>query len=180
MKIIEYFLIIANLIIGFSCAIILARFFNKVDRKPKRILHYFVILIAVYFIECVAMARGMGIPVFSVILAFVWGLVFGLRFRTSVPTRNALKASFLLSLYSSFPAASFIFVPFVCWASGWDILSAEGGIQFGIPAFLHLPWPLNTILGFYLALTMGAVLFKTGITTGVVSLFIHYPDNHNK
>ena len=177
---IGYFLIIVNLIVGFSCAIILARFLNKVSSKPKRILHYFVILIAIYFIECIAMVMGMGIPVFSVILAFVWGIVFGLRFRTGMPTHNALKASFLLSLYSSFPVASFIFVPFVCWASGWDILSVEGGIQFGIPAFLHLPWPLNTILGFYLALTIGVVLFKTVITTGVVSLFIHYAGTHDK
>ncbi|MCD6106917.1 MAG: hypothetical protein J7J57_01740 [Caldisericaceae bacterium] len=180
METIEYFLIIVNLIVGFSCAIILARFLNKTSSKPKRILHYFVILIAIYFIECVAMVMGMGIPVFSVILAFVWGIVFGLRFRISASKHNALKASFLLSLYSSFPAASFIFVPFVCWASGWNVLSIEEGIQFGIPAFLHLPWPLNTILGFYLALTIGAVLFKTVITTGEVSLFIHYAGNHNK
>jgi len=68
---IEYFLIIVNLIVGFSCAIILARFLNKARSKSKRILHYFVILIAIYFIECVAMVMGMGIPVFSVILAFV-------------------------------------------------------------------------------------------------------------
>lgn len=112
-------------------------------------------------------------PVFSVGLAFVWGIVFGLRLRARASANQVLKTSFLLSLYSSLPAVSFVLIPLLVSIGGRDILSAEEAIRFGIPPFLHLPWPLNTILGFYAALAIGAVIFKTVITTGEVSLLIH-------
>ena len=108
----------------------------------------------------------MGIPVFSIVLAFVWGFVFSSWLRTRVINRQVLKSSFFLSLYSSLPAASFIVVPVLVWIGGGHILSAEEGVRFGIPEFL--PWPLNTILGFYAALVIGAVVLKTLITTGVI------------
>jgi len=60
----------------------------------KRVANPKEFLIAIYFIECVAMVMGMGIPVFSVILAFVWGIVFGLRFRISASKHNALTLFF--------------------------------------------------------------------------------------
>ena len=110
----------------------------------------------------------MGIPVFSIVLAFAWGVVFSSWLRTRVMNRRVLKSSFFLSLYSSLPAASFIVVPVLVWIGGGHILSAEEGVRFGIPEFLHLPWPLNTILGFYAALVIGAVVLKTLITTGII------------
>ena len=169
-----YILVILNLIAGFGCAIPLVRFLKKVDRKPRRVFRYFAILIGVYLVECVGIAMGMGIPVFSVGLAFVWGIVFGLRLRDRASTGEVVKTSFFLSLYSSLPAVSFVLIPLLVWIGGGQVLSAEAGIRFGIPPFLHLPWPLNTILGFYAALAIGAVVFKTVITTGEVSLLIHY------
>jgi hypothetical protein len=53
---------------------------------------------------------------------------------------------------------------------GGHILSAQEGTSFGIPDFL--PWPLNTIFGFFVALVIGTVVLKTVITTGEVSLLI--------
>lgn len=50
-------------------------------------------------------------------------------------------------------------------------LLGEVSFNFGIPGFL--PWPLNTILGFCVALLAGAVVLKAGITVGEVSLLIH-------
>ncbi|MHC4337377.1 MAG: hypothetical protein ACYSTG_05430 [Planctomycetota bacterium] len=47
---------------------------------------------------------------------------------------------------------------------------AEGG-KLGIPGFV--PWPLNTILGFYVVPVMCAVVFKIVVTTSEVSLLIH-------
>ncbi len=170
-----YILIIVNLLVGFGCAIPIARLLSKIIRIPKKVLRYFALLICIYFVESVAVAMGMGIPVFSVVLAFLWGIIFGLWFRTKASARDVLKTSFFLSLYSSLPAASFILIPLIGLIEhgGRYILSTEEGVRFGIPEFLHLPWPLNTILGFYLALVIGAVVFKTVITTGEVSLLIH-------
>jgi len=167
---IECTLIVVNLVVGFACAIPVAKQLRKLNRKPARGLLLFAILIAIYLAECIAVVIGMGIPVFSVGLAFVWGIVFGLWLRTRASRRQVLRTSLFLSLYSSLPAASFIIVPVLVWVSGWHILSAEEGARFGIPEF---PWPLNTIFGFYAAVVVGAVVFKTVITVGEVSLLIH-------
>lgn len=168
----EYALIVVNLIAGFGCAFPIAKLLSKVSGEPRWVFRYFAVLIGIYFVEGVAMVMAMGTPVFSVGLAFVWGVVFGLWLRARASRREALKTSLFLSLYSSLPAASFIVVPMAMWVSGWHILSAEEGVRFGIPALPHLLWPLNTILGFYAALVMGAALFKTAITMGEVGLLI--------
>jgi len=170
---IEYALVVLNLAVGFGCAIPLTRLLTKINPKPKKVYRNFVILIGIYFVECVAIVLGMGIPVLSVGLAFVWGVIFGLWLRTRASTPMVLKTSFFISLYTSLPAASFIIIPVFTGISGYNILSAEAGIRFGIPDFLHLPWPLNTILGFYAAIIISAVVLKTTITTGEVSLLIH-------
>ena len=170
---VEFTLVILNLVAGFGCAIPLARFLRKVNRNPGKFFLYFAILIGLYLVECIALAMGMGIPVFNVGLAFVWGIIFGLWLRNRTPTYKVLKTSFFLSLYSSLPAVSFIIVPLMVWIGGGHILSTDEAIRFGIPDFLHLPWPLNTILGFYTALVISTVVFKAIITTGEVSLLIH-------
>ncbi len=167
----EYILVIVNLVAGFGCAVPVARFMAKTGGNPAKVFHCFAILIGVYFLECVALVMGMGIPVFSVGLAFVWGIVFGLRLRTRMPAHNALKVSFLLSLYSSLPALSFIIIPVLFWSGGVPVLSPEAGAGIGIPRFF--PWPLNTILGFYVIPALGAAVFKTIITSGGVRLLIH-------
>jgi hypothetical protein len=162
----ELILIIINLIVGFGFAIPIAMFLKKANTKPANFFFLLIILVGIYFAECIAVTLGMGIPVFSIVLAFVWGFVFSSWLRTRVINRQVLKSSFFLSLYSSLPAASFIVVPVLVWIGGGHILSAEEGVRFGIPEFL--PWPLNTILGFYAALVTEAVALKTLITTGVI------------
>jgi hypothetical protein len=113
---------------------------------------------------------GMGIPVFSMGMAFVWGIIFGLWLRGRGPAREVLRQSFFLSLYTSLPAASFIVIP-VLLSFGGPILSVAEGAKLGIPGFV--PWPLNTILGFYVVPAMCAVVFKTVVMTSEVSLLIH-------
>ena len=168
----EVTLVVVNLAAGFGCAIPVARLLGRVNGKPGRVFRYFAILVGVYFVESVALAMGMGIPVFSVGLAFVWGILIGLWLRrAATPVREVLKTAFYLSLYTSLPALSFLVVPLLMSIAGWSILSAQAGHQLGIPDFL--PWPLGTILGFYATLAIGAVVFKTVITTGEVSLLIH-------
>ena len=168
-----WILITINLLAGLGCAIPISALLKSISREQGRRSRYFVILVAIYFAESVAIAMGMGIPVFSVGLAFVWGVVFGLWLRSRGSPRDVLRASLFLSLYTSLPAASFISIPVMVWAGGGDVLSAAEGARFGIPGFLHLPWPLNTILGFYAALVVGAVVSKSVITVGEVSVLIH-------
>jgi len=48
------------------------------------------------------------------------------------------------------------------------------GASFGIPSFV--PWPMNTILGFYAVLAIGVAVLKTVITTGGISLILHFKE----
>jgi len=171
MDIAEIVLVILNLCLGFGFSIPLTRLLTGIKPKPQGFFRYFIMFIGIYFLECVAIVAAMLLPVFSIGLAFVWGIIFGLWFREHAPAHRVLKISFYISLYSSFPAASFILVPLMGLFTGWDIISSEEGIRFGIPDFLYSPF--NTILGFYSALSTGLVIIKATITTGIVSLFIH-------
>ena len=168
----EIALLAANLVAGTACAIPISRLLRKSCAGATSRFRYFAILLAVYFLESTAVAFGMGIPVFSLALACVWGVAFGLWLRSRMSRRDALKTAFLLALYSSQPAASFILVPVGAWVDGRHVLSAQEGLHFGIPDFPYVPWPLETILGFYAALMASAVVFKTAITTGEVAYLI--------
>ncbi len=170
MDIAEITVISINLMAGFGFAIPMARLLSEVRERPPDVFRYYVFFIGIYFFECVAIVSGMLIPVFSMLLAFFWGMIFGLWLRTQTPARKVLKTSIALSLYSSLPAVSFIVVPLIGLFAGKSILSSKEGFLFGIPEFLF--WPLNTILGFYVALAVGVTVLKTGITTGIVSLLI--------
>ena len=171
MDLAEIILVVVNLSLGFGFSIPLSRLLISVKPEPQRFLRYFIMFIGIYFLECVSIVAAMLLPVFSIGLAFVWGIIFGLWLREYASARRVLKTSFYTSLYSSLPGASFIIVPVIGLFTGWDILSSEEGIRFGIPDFLYSP--LNTILGFYTTLSIGLVVIKTTVTTGIVSLFIH-------
>lgn len=165
-------LVVANLAAGFGCAVPIARRLGRVSSRPTRFFRHFAMLIGIYFVECVAFAAGMCTQVFTVGLAFVWGIIFGLWLRGRGSRRAILKLAFSLALYGSLPTASFcILIPIIGLIGRGNILSAEEGINFGIPDFF--PWPLNTILGFFIALLIGTVVFKTVITTGIVNWLIH-------
>jgi len=172
-------LAIFNLFAGFGCAIPIAKLLSRIDDMPKKIPLYFIILIGIYLIECVAFSVGMATQVFSVGLAFVWGIVLGLWFRFRTSRRKALKIAFFLSLYSCLPTISFCIVLPVMWlVRSGNFLSAEEGMSFGLPNFL--PWPLNTILGFCITLIISTVVLKTAITTCEVSLLVRQGKNREK
>ena len=174
----EYIVVTLNLIAGFSFAVPLSMLFGRLDREPPRVSRYYVILIGIYFLECVAIVSMMLVPVLSIGLAFVWGICFGLWLRVRTSRDKAIKTSFFLSLYSSLPAVSFIVVPVVALFAGRPILSADEGSSFGIPSFI--PWPLNTILGFYAGLAIGVIALKAVITTGGVRLLFHFKEKPKK
>jgi hypothetical protein len=170
----EYIVVTLNLVAGLSFAFPLSRLFSKLEREPPRVFRYYVIFIGIYFLECVAIVSMMLVPIISIGLAFVWGICFGLWLRARTSPQKALKASFYLSLYSSMPVVSFIVVPVLALSAGRPILSADEGASFGIPDFV--PWPMNTILGFYAVLAIGVLVLKTVIITGGVILLFHFKE----
>lgn len=169
-------LFIMNLITGLAGAIALAIYLANVTRRSGGILRHFFNLIVLYLIEGVGLAACMGIPVFNIGFAFIWGVVLGLRLRTQTTPHGALKSSFFISIYSSLPAASLIVIPPVAMLTGWNIVSASEAIRMGIPEFI--PAPANTILGFFAVLSIGAVVFKMVITTGIVSVLVLLRESH--
>ena len=168
-------LFIINLIAGFGFAFPLSKLLTGI--KPASFRRHFAALIGIYFIESISVSMGMGIPVFNVGMAFIWGIVFGLKLRECAPAEKILKASFYLTLYTCLPAVSFITVPEMALIGGQNILSAADGFSFGIPDLVI--WPFNTILGFYASVIIGAVIFKTVITMGEVSLILHLSNKKN-
>jgi hypothetical protein len=184
-KVLIILLVTVNLAAGFGFAVPIARLLGEVTGGPARFSRHFAILVSLYFVECMAFSAGMGTQVFSIGLAFFWGVVFGLWLRGRAAPQKVLKTSFLFALYSSLPTVSFGVLILLVWmVGGWlvggrtiaeTILSTEAGAELGVPDFV--PWPLNTILGFCSALVIGTVVLKTVITTGEVSLLIHLKRN---
>jgi hypothetical protein len=168
-----------NLVMGFGFAVPIAIFLGRIGGKSGSIVRYVVMLVAVYFGECVAFSAGMASQVFSIGLAFVWGAVLGLWLRRRTPAQKALKAAAYWALYGSLPTVSFCVLVLLSFViAGESILSSEAGLDFGIPGFV--PWPLNTILGFCAALGIGTTVLKTAITTGEVGLLIHLAEKSTR
>jgi hypothetical protein len=179
--ILVFALLVANLAVGFGCAITIARFFRRrtVGRKSSTVFRYCIVLLAIYLVECLVFAAGMLTPVTSVGLALIWGIAFGFWFRKRTSVDDALRTAFFVSLYSSFPAASFYaFIPIAMLLAGKEILSAAGGASSGIPG--SFPWPMNTVLGFCAGLSIATIVFKTVITTGETSLLMHLAEKRLK
>lgn len=166
MDLAEYAVVGVNLVAGVGGAILLGRHLKDVSGKPAPVARYVALLLGVYGLECAAIVAGMLVPVFTFGLAIVWGIALGLWLRGRAPGRAALRMSFFLSVYSSLPAASFMVVPLVLGWAGWPILTVEGGARLGIPRFV--PWPMNTVLGFYAAMALGVLAGTTLIIVGEV------------
>ena len=178
-KIFVIVLATVNLITGFGYAIFIAKLFDKVEAKSISFFRYYVILISVYFVECIAFPVGMATQVFTVGLAFVWGTALGLRFRASASLSEAKRLAIFVAVYTCLPTVSFcLLLPLMMKFEGWHILSVEESVSFGIPSFL--PWPLNTILGFSATLLVGTVILKIVFTTGSVVWIIRRWERSSK
>ena len=158
-------LFLLNLALGFGFAIPLIRILAKLLPPPK-IYKRFLMLMGLYLAETFFLAMGMGIPVFNVALAFLWGLLLGHSLRKRTELTQALKISTHFAFYSSLPAMSFLVIPFIMLFSGANIVSVETASDMGIPSFL--PFPTDTILGFYAACGFGALFLKIIITNACV------------
>ncbi len=122
-----------------------------------------------YLAECVAFSAGMATNVLSVCLAALWGLLLASRVR-AMPPRQATWLALRFSLYTCLPAVSFLSILPLLPLGGWSLWDPRDARQFGVPDFV--PWPLCTLLGFFLAVSLSAVVLKTTVTTGLVALLV--------
>lgn len=167
-------ILIVTLLLGFAFAIPVTRRIRRIQHKPVPFFLWYSLMILIYLIEGAAFAAGMATNVFTIALSFVWGCmaVFVTR-HSNREDPEILKGVLLFAVYTSLPALSFLSVPCMFVFSGLSaILTVQAGRSFGIPGFV--PWPANTILGFSLIVSMSALFFKTVITTGIVSLCLHF------
>ena len=122
-----------------------------------------VCCLGLYFAECVAFAMGMATQVCTLTLSIGVGVVLGAWLPPSTPLARVGRLGLLLGGYGSLPTVSFSLLLIVAWMwSGAPLLSSEAAQQFGIPGFL--PWPLNTVLGFCVALGVGTMVLKSVLT----------------
>jgi len=159
----EVAVVAVNVVAGIGFSAPLARLLGRALGAPARIRAYAALLVGMYVLECAAIVAGMLLPVFSVALAIVWGIGFGLLLRRRGCGADAWKTVFLLSVYLSGPAISFLAVPVVLLCGGRPIMTAAGGASLGIPDVV--PWPCNTVLGFFAAVALGTLVLKVSCTT---------------
>jgi hypothetical protein len=162
-------LAVTNLVGGSIIGAFLAKGFTRLTDKRNHFFRYFAMMLGLYFLECVAFAWGMCTQVLSVVLSIEWGLLFGLWLKGIAPRGQIIRQIFFVSLYGCLPTVSFAAVLFIIWViAGNGLLNIEQARNFGIPDFV--PWPLNTMLGFCVALASGTIILKTVFTTGIVAL----------
>ncbi len=160
-----------NIVAGLGFAVAITVKLIRLTNKSHRFLRYYLLVVGIYFIECIAFMFGMCTQIFTVSLSFVWAALFGLWLRRIAPAEKIIKTCLFVALYGCVPTVSFAFLLLVIWVwQGNGLLNAEQAGQFGIPDFM--PWPLNTMLGFCLALAAGTILLKILITTGTAKWLI--------
>ncbi|MGD0553263.1 MAG: hypothetical protein ABSB25_11550 [Sedimentisphaerales bacterium] len=164
-------LALTNLIGGIALGVSLAIEFTRLTQKQNRFFKYLALSLGLYLFECIAFAWGMCTQIFSIILSIEWGILFGLWLKGVAPQRQIIRQMLFVSLYGCLPTVSFAALLLVIWIiSGNVLLNVEQAYKFGIPDFV--PWPLNTMLGFCVALAAGTIILKTTITTGIVALIV--------
>jgi hypothetical protein len=156
----------ACLAVGFGWP--LAKPLAQAAHRPRSVGWWRVLLLGIYLLECAAFSASMGTNAFGVFLAAVWGLLLGHVVRSS--SAGVAGLGLKVGLYSSLPAISFLSILPMLMAGHWPILSSEAGRRFGIPAFV--PWPASTLLGFFLAVSLSALILKTCLTVGVALLWV--------
>ncbi len=160
-----------NLIAAMIIGIFLATRFSHLTERTNRFRRYLLMMLGLYFFECLAFAWGMCTQILSIALSIEWGVLFGLWLKGLAPSKRIIRQMLYVSLYGCLPTVSFATLLIIIWLiSGNGLLNVEQAYQFGIPDFV--PWPFNTILGFCLALATGTIILKTTLATGIVSLIV--------
>lgn len=164
-----------NIALGLVMGILLANGLRGLNPawSFKRCL---VIMVGIYFLECVAIAAGMLIPIFSIALAIIWGIVLGSWLRDRGTEDGAMRFAVYSTAYTCIPTLSLLSIPFMLTLTGRSVINTSEAIKFGIPDFV--PWPADTILGFFLCLIVCVCALKAAITLGTIHLYLK-PRNSN-
>jgi hypothetical protein len=162
-------LLIANAAMGLGIGLLMARALRGLS-SGWSFARCLAVMFGVYLLECISIAAGRLIPVFSLALALIWGIVFGKWLLGRGTMREQMGFAGKLSAYTCVPWATFLAIPCVFVLTGRSILDTGEAIKFGIPNFV--PWPANTILGFFLCLVIVVSILKICITVGVVWLYV--------
>jgi hypothetical protein len=164
-------LAVMNLAGGLIIGVLLAKGFSRLTDRRNHFFRYFAIVLGLYFFECIAFAWGMCTQVFSVAISILWGILFGMWLKSIAPRKQIIRQMLFVSLYGCLPTISFSVVITAFWImSGNGLLNVEQASNFGIPDFV--PFPLNTVFGFCVALAAGTIILKTAFATGITSLII--------
>jgi hypothetical protein len=167
----------SNLALGIGMGVYLARKLSRLTNPPFPLRRSYILILGMYVLECLALPAGMATQVFTIGLAFFWGILLGRWLRRQLPIPS-LAYSTEIALYTCLPTITFgVIVPIAWVLSGNSPFSAAAGISFGIPEWV--PWPLTTVAGFATAVVLGTVLFKLVIIVGEVSTILHltqHPD----
>ena len=170
-------LLIVNAVFAGVLGFRLARHLARSGAGTASLPMWLLALWGMYLAECVAFSASMATNLLGMVLAVVWGLVF-MRKLQSRPSTEQRKDAFLIAMYTCLPAISFVSLLPLLMIGGWSILTVEAGRRFGIPGFV--PWPGSCLLGFFLMVAGVAVVFKTSITVGIVSMHTRKPRESRK
>ena len=155
-------ILVANMAMGLAGALVLARQFGRV--RPGAVRACFVMFLGIYLVESFAVAASMMTMVLPIVLAFLWPrLISSWLLKSWAPAEYPRKVAREFAVYTGLPALSAVLMPVVAGLCVRNIISTAGGESFGIPSFL--PWPLNSILGFFGAVSVVTFVLKVIITT---------------
>lgn len=166
-----------NAALGLGLGLLLANMLRELH-PDWSLIRRLAVMIGVYLLECAAIAAGMLIPVFSIALAIIWGIVLGSRLRDQVTEDGAMRFAFYFTAYTCIPMVSLLSIPFMLTLDGRSVINAGEAIRFGIPDFV--PWPADTILGFFLCLVVCVCALKSAITLGIVHQYLKPRNSHAK
>jgi hypothetical protein len=164
-------LAVLNLAGGIGFAVPLTYRLCEITSRQNHFVKFYALMLGLYFFECVAFAWGMCSQILSIAISIEWGILFGLWLKGLAPVGKIIKQITLISLYGCLPTVSFAVIIAAFWViSGNGLLNVEQAYQFGIPDFV--PFPLNTVIGFCVALAAGTIILKTAFAAGITSLIV--------
>ena len=125
--------------------------------------------------ELLAILACLSIPVANIPLAIPWGWVFARWAYPGTPEGRGRRA-WLLTMYSVVPCFTLTLLPIVLWFGSkgyYDILSPVAASEYLLPIFqFGLPFPFNTIFGFYWGAALLSIILKILVTTAVSRIIL--------
>jgi hypothetical protein len=78
----------SNLALGIGLGVYLARKLSRLTDPPFPLRRSYILMLGMYVLECLAFPAGMATQVFTIGLAFFWGIVLGRGCLVHMPTHD--------------------------------------------------------------------------------------------